>query len=134
VRVVLDTNVFVSGVFFTGPPHRILELWRDRRVRLMVSAEILGEYRGVGQRLARSHPGVDLEPFLSLLAVHGEIVQAPPLPEAVCEDPTDDMFLACALAARAKVIVSGDKHLLRVTGYRGVQIVRPRYFVDSVVG
>jgi hypothetical protein len=44
VRVVLDTNVFISGVFFTGPPHRILELWRDRRVRLMVSVEILGEF------------------------------------------------------------------------------------------
>jgi putative PIN family toxin of toxin-antitoxin system len=131
VRVILDTNVFVSGVFFSGAPHDILGLWRDGKLRLVVSAEILDEYRRVGRRLAGSHPGIDLEPFLSLLAVHAEIVQAPSLPEPVCEDPTDDMFLACALAARVRFIVSGDKHLLRVSGHRGVSVVRPRAFIDS---
>lgn len=131
MRVVLDTNVFISGVFFTGPPLQILQLWRDGRIRLVVSAEILDEYRRVGQRLGRLHSGVDLEPFLSLLATHAEIVLAPPLPEPVCEDSADDMFLACALAARAKVVVSGDKHLLRVSGYRGIEVVRPRAFLEA---
>ena len=134
MRAVLDTNVFVSGVFFSGPPHEILSLWRDGQIRLVISAEILDEYRRVGERLARSHRGVDLGPLLALLAVHAEIVQAPALPESVCEDPSDDMFLACALASRSKVVVSGDKHLLRVSGYRGVKVVRPRAFIDSAQG
>lgn len=132
MRVVLDTNVFVSGVFFAGPPHEILSLWRDGSVRLVISAEILSEYRRVGQRLARSHPGIDLEPFLALLAVHAELVEAPPLPEPVCEDPTVDMFLACALASRTAVIVSGDKHLLRASGHAGLRVLRPRAFVQSL--
>lgn len=64
MRIVLDTNVFVSGVFFSGPPHEILTHWRDGKLRLVVSVEILDEYGRVGKRLAASHPGVDLEPFL----------------------------------------------------------------------
>lgn len=90
MRVILDTNVFVSGVFFGGVPGRILEAWRDGQIRLVVSAEILDEYQRVGQILAADHPGVDLEPLLGLLAVHAEVVEAPPLAEQVCVDPDDE--------------------------------------------
>jgi putative PIN family toxin of toxin-antitoxin system len=44
VKVAIDTNVFVSGVFFSGPPHKILEAWRDGRIQLVISPEILDEY------------------------------------------------------------------------------------------
>jgi putative PIN family toxin of toxin-antitoxin system len=131
VRVILDTNVFVSGVFFGGPPGRILEAWRDGRVQLVVSAEILDEYQRVGQLLAAEHPGVDLEPFLALLTVYVEVVEAPALAEQVCSDPDDDKFLACAIAAGAAAIVSGDKDLVEQSGWRGVEVLRPRRFVDE---
>ena len=131
MRVVLDTNVFVSGVFFTGPPHEILKAWRDRRIKIVLSAEILEEYRRVGVELTSKFPGVDLEPFLTLLALDAEVVFAPSLSEAVCDDPDDDKFLACALAGRCKVIVSGDKLLRRVSGYRGIDVTTPRRFVDE---
>ena len=130
MRIVLDTNVFVSGVFFAGPPFEILCAWRNQRVQLVVSAEILDEYRRVGERLERKYPGVDLSPFLVLLAIHGEIVSAPSLQERVCEDPSDDMFFACAAAGRCPIIVSGDRHLHRASGYHGVEVYRPRGFVD----
>jgi putative PIN family toxin of toxin-antitoxin system len=93
---------------------------------LVVSAEILDEYQRVGQILAAKHPGVDLEPLLGLLAVHAEVVEAPPLAEQVCVDPDDDKFLSCAVAASAGVIVSGDKDLVDQSGWRGVQVLRPR--------
>ncbi len=99
MRVIVDTNVFVSGVFFGGIPGRILEAWRHARIQLVLSAEILDEYRRVGQALAAQHPGVDLGPFLGLLMVHAEIVEAPPLADRVALDPDDDKFLACAIAA-----------------------------------
>jgi uncharacterized protein len=98
VRIVLDTNVLISGIFFSGPPFEILNAWRNHQVNLVVSAEILNEYRRVGQRLAGKYPGVGIGRFLALVAVHGEFVEAPPLNEAVCTDPTDDMFFACAVA------------------------------------
>ena len=131
MRVILDTNVLVSGVFFSGLPHRILEAWRDGKITLVASAEILEEYRRVGFALAERFPGVDIEPFLALVAVGAEIVLTPSLEEPVCEDPDDDKFIACALAGRCKVIVSGDKTLLRASGYRGIKIKSPRGFVED---
>lgn len=72
---------------------------------------------------------LSLEPILELIVARSRIYLAPRLPEAVCDDPADDKFLACALAGGARVIVSGDKALLETTGYGGVRVVTPRGFV-----
>jgi putative PIN family toxin of toxin-antitoxin system len=130
VKIVLDTNVLISGIFFSGLPFTILKAWRDRHLRIAVSAEILEEYRRVGMRLSKEYRGVDLEPFLALLAVEADVVLAPPLPEPICEDPDDDKFIACALASRCKMIVSGDKLLRKVSGYKGIKVFTPRLFVE----
>ncbi len=131
MRVILDTNVFISGVFFGGPPGRILDAWRDGLIRLVLSAEILDEYQRVGEILRAERPAVDLEPLLALVAVHAEFVETPALPEQVCSDPDDDKFLACAVAAGVSAIISGDKDLVEQSGWRGVLVLRPRQFVDA---
>jgi uncharacterized protein len=131
VRVILDTNVFVSGAFFGGIPARILGAWRNSRIQPVLSAEIFEEYRRVGQILEDRYPGVDPEPLLALLAVHAEFVEAPALAEPVSADPDDDKFLACAIAAGMTVIVSGDKDLVDQSGWRGVRVLRPRQFADE---
>jgi len=131
VRVILDTNVFVSGVFFSGPPFRILEAWRDRRLQLIASQEILEEYQRVGETLAEQFPGVNLQPIIDLVTTNAEIFPNQVLPESVCEDPDDDKFLACALISRCKMIVSGDRHLLKVSGFRGIKVVKPRQFISE---
>ena len=133
MRIVLDTNVFVSGVFFGGPPGRILEGWRDSEVEVMISHEIIEEYVRVGERLLEQFPGVDLEPALDLIATSATLVRAQPLPEPVCRDADDDKFLACALAASAVYVVSGDRDLLDESPYQGVTVVRPRVFVETVL-
>jgi uncharacterized protein len=130
VRIVLDTNVFVSGVFFSGPPFRILEAWRDGRLELAISKEILDEYQRVGEELAKQYPAIDLRPILDLVIVKAKLFPSQNLSETVCEDPDDDKFFACAIASKSKIIVSGDKHLLKVSGYRGVKVLSPREFVD----
>lgn len=134
MRIVLDTNVFVSAVFFGGLPGRILEAWRDGRVQLVLSADILDEYQRVGRVLASEYAGVDLEPFLALLAVEAEVVEAPALPAPVSSDPDDDKFLACALAGGVVAIVSGDRDLLVLDGWRDLRILRPRQFADQLMG
>ena len=58
------------------------------------------------------------------------LVEAPPLSDHVCTDPDDDKFLACALASRTRMIASGDKALLRASGYEGIEVLTPRQFVD----
>jgi putative PIN family toxin of toxin-antitoxin system len=132
VNVVLDTNVFLAGVFFSGPPATILRAWREGRITLVVSPPIMDEYRRVMHELAEQFPAVDPGPPLELLAVHARLVEASPLPEVVCTDPTDDMFLACAIAGGSRIIVSGDKALLRTSGYRGIEVLTPRAFLSHI--
>jgi putative PIN family toxin of toxin-antitoxin system len=132
MKVVLDTNVFVSGFLFGGVPGRILTAWSAGTIRLVVSPPILDEYRRVGLELSKQRaPLIDtLDALLTMLTVHAILVDAPPLAEGVSEDPDDDMFLAAALAGRARLIVSGDKHLLRVSGWRHIEVLKARQFVD----
>ena len=131
MRIVLDTNVFVSGIFFSGPPSRILEAWRDGKIELAISPDILSEYQRVGNELSKQFPSVDLSSILGLVTIHAMMFQSPQLSEPVSEDPDDDMFIACAIASKSKVIVSGDKHLLKVADFGGVTILMPREFVDT---
>lgn len=133
MKVVIDTNVFVSGVFFGGLPGNVLTAWRDGRIEVVVSREIIEEYVRVGERLSARFPGVDLGPALDLVAVSATLIAAPPLPEPVCQDEDDDKFLACAVAAKAGYVVSGDHGLLATSPYRSVVVIRPRAFVEALL-
>ena len=131
MRVILDTNVFVSGVFFSGPPYRILEAWRGGKLQLVASQEILEEYQLVGETLAGQFAGVNLQPIIDLVTTNAEVFPNQVLPESICEDPDDDKFIACALAGRCRVIISGDRHLLKVSGFRELTVMSPRRFIDE---
>lgn len=133
MKVVVDTHVLISGVFFGGMPARVLEDWRDGKFDLVASPDILEEYRRVGEHLATRFTGVSLAPLLALLVMNAEIVSPPELSRQVSRDRDDDKFIACAVASKCKYIVSGDKDLLEVSGYRGVKVVTPREFLDSVL-
>lgn len=131
MKIVLDTNVFVSGVFFKGPPFQVLQAWKEGMVQLVSSPDILEEYRRVGEILAEEHPAINFKPVLEFVIQNAVIYSVPELPERVCEDPDDDKFLACALASGSNLVVSGDKHLLAVSGYKGITVLKPREFVDK---
>jgi uncharacterized protein len=134
VRAVLDTNVVLSGLFFGGVPGRVLEAWRDGRFTLVLSPPILAEYREAGAEFEAAYGGSDFESLAALLVLSAEIVDAPEsLPQQVCRDPDDDKFLACALAARAGVVVSGDKKLRAVSGWSGIEVASPRQFLEQYV-
>ena len=61
----------------------------------------------------------------------GELIEAASLDESVCDDPDDDKFFASVIAGEAMLIVSGDKHLLKMSGYQGIEVIRPRQFIDK---
>ncbi len=132
MNVVMDTNVVVSGLLFGGVPGRILSAWYNRAFVLVISSEIINEYHRVGQILARGQPALlhDVEALLALVTRYASMVNPPPMVGPVSEDPDDDKFFAAALAGNARVIVSGDKHLLRVSGWNAIDVVKPRQFVE----
>ena len=130
MKVVLDTNVVISGIFFPGPPSLILEAWRQGRFQLVISREIFEEYARTASFLAEKYPPIDIEGILTIIKKDGEFYNAPALAKQVCVDPADDKFLACALKAGAAIIISGDKHLLDVSEFHGIKILRPREFIE----
>jgi len=129
MRAVVDTNVFVSGIFWKGPPHKILSAWQADRFKLVLSSSILEEYRRVLAELASKYPGFQYGRLLELVELHSEIVSPIAFARPVCTDPDDDKFLGTALAAGIVHIVSGDKALLKLNGYKGLRIIGPAVFL-----
>jgi putative PIN family toxin of toxin-antitoxin system len=131
MKVIIDTNVFVSGIFFSGPPHIIIEAWRSGKIKLVISPEIYQEYQRVSESLAAQFPAINIQQIIEIVALTSEVVSPARLNATVCADPDDDKFIACALASKSRIIVSGDKHLLQVSGYHGIQVLKPREFIDK---
>lgn len=131
MRVVLDTNVVISGIFFSGPPYTIINAWREGKIQIILTAEIFAEYQRVAGLFAVSYPGINVAKFMNLVLTHAEFVEKTDLPEQVCADPDDDKFIACALSGKVVYIISGDHHLLDRCGYKGLKIIKPRQFVTE---
>lgn len=131
MKVILDTNVFVSGILSSsGPPQRLFKAWYMQKIHLVASSAILNEYQRISEKLALKQK-IQFDPVAELLALGIQIVNPLSLPHQVCDDPDDDKFLACALTSKTKIIVSGDKALLKTSGYCGIQVLSPRRFVDQ---
>lgn len=123
LAVVFDTNIFVSAIFWQkGNPHRLLELAIAQKIKAFTSVEILGELLRV---LRRDFPGQEetVLDFLSLILKHFKIVEAKAKLDVVKNDPEDNKIVECAEAAGADYIVTGDKHLLDLKGYKGIKII-----------
>ena len=130
MKIVLDTNVLVSGIFFSGPPAQILHAFGQSKLHLIVTPEILEEYKRVAAELHENFPGIEIGRILELIVIGSEICVPVELEHPICTDPNDDKFFAAAIAGGAKVIVSGDKHLLKVSGAHGISVLTPRHFID----
>lgn len=129
MRVVLDTNVPVSAIFFAGIPARILAAWGEGRFEMLASVDLLTEYWRVVARLGRRFPSVEAQPVLDLVTRERRVVEPVSVLDSACDDPDDLKFLACALGGGAKSIVSGDRALLRGSGFQVLEVLAPRAFV-----
>jgi putative PIN family toxin of toxin-antitoxin system len=124
-KVVLDTNVLVSSILFKGELAGIVDLWKRGKIVPVVSRETFDELRkvleyqkfGLTKGEIRTIIKEEVLPFFEIVEITDEV-------SGVCRDPDDDKFIACALAASADFIVSGDKDLCDIAKYRSVKIVR----------
>ena len=130
IRVVIDTNIFVSS-FFDGNPRKIIDLWKNGSIVLCLSQEIIEEYLAVLNRLGLDNTK-EISNLTRLFAEgYNSIFTAKTSKlEVVKEDAEDNKFLECAVALNSKIIVSEDKHLKSVKRYIDIDIMSPREFID----
>lgn len=139
MRAVVDINVFVARLLApVGAPTQVFDLWEAQAFDLVVSEPILVEYARVlayphlARRLQLDAPAIaELIAALRQLAILVEPTESLTVIES---DPADDRFLDCAVEGGAEYIVSGDKHLLQLVEYRGIQILPPAAFVTLLAG
>lgn len=125
----LDTNVVVSALLWRGTPHKLVATRREKNVGFYTSSALLQELAEIlgrgkfAKALAASNTTAN--EALHEYTGFAHVVKTQPLAHAVCPDPDDDHVLACAMAAKAELIVSGDGDLLGLKEYQGIPIVTP---------
>jgi len=136
IRLVLDTYVAVSGLLWHGSPGKLIDAAQAGSLTLYTSAPLLAELHGVLARETFTKHLQDreltatqiLEDYAALTTVVVPAIITP----VIIEDPDDDAVLACAVAAKVDLVVSGDPHLVKLAQYEGIPIVTPAEAVERL--
>ena len=130
MRIVSDTNVLISGVFFGGFPRKILSAVVNREITACATAEIIDEYEEIIQEMIDRKQGRINRNILTPLVKAMEIIE-PVTHVEISRDPDDNKFLGCAKDSRSLYIVSGDKDLLVIDKYENIQIITAKEFCEK---
>jgi uncharacterized protein len=130
IRVVFDTNVYISALMFGGLPGSLLDLAFLQSFLLVISPALLDEL-DEKLRLKFEVPVQDAAIIREKLESIAEIVRPDTVLHVIDEDPDDNRVLECAVKGSADYIVTGDRHLLKLGSYKSIPIVTVRQFLDA---
>jgi hypothetical protein len=126
-KVVLDTNTLISGILWDGNEARVIEEAENNKVQLFILQKLLQELEGVLKRekFTRKLEGKEstVEQAVAKIALIATLIEPAKKINIIKDDPDDNRVLECAVTARADVIISGDKHLLKLQTYSGIDIL-----------
>jgi putative PIN family toxin of toxin-antitoxin system len=131
LKVVLDTNIYVSATFWDGKPYRIVQKALNNEFSVFVSEDIKKEFKRV---LARDFELIEkeIDENINYLFQFASIVEPKEKVSVIKDDPDDDRILECALSSQSNYIVTQDNHLLKINEFRGIKIINPKDFLDIV--
>lgn len=136
VKVVLDTNVWVSVLLNKGLAKDLLPLIEKRKISIYLSYELLKElarvltYPKISSILEKAR--ADLAIALSSIVRSARLARPKKAIDEIKEDPADNRVLECGMAAKAQFIISGDKHLLTLSEFRGIRILKAKEFLEAL--
>lgn len=131
LRIVFDSNVYVSALLFKGIPGKILEMAQKDKITLIVSDEIITETVRILEEKFR-WPRHNIDKFKRRLSDISENIRPKIKLDIIKERESDNRILECAVSGDANLIISGDKGLLKLKKYKNIPIVRPRYLTYLV--
>jgi|SRR5208282_524952 len=130
---VIDTGVFVAGVFWRHEPHLCLKAWLQGILVPVMSGQILAEYETVLERVKQEqHFTTDTALWLNTLRTSALWVEPVPFEDKVCRDPKDDKFIEAALAAGARTIIARDRDLTVLEKPFGIAMQTPRVWLGTL--
>ncbi|MEK9171084.1 MAG: putative toxin-antitoxin system toxin component, PIN family [Patescibacteria group bacterium] len=127
-KAVIDTNIFISGILFSGNPAKILRLFRTGEIELLLSPELEAE---ILRKLSAFGVNEDLIADLKFVLEEKSIKIIPLKSVKICRDPKDNMILALAQEGKAAVVITGDKDLLILRRFGGAAILTPSQFLEN---
>ena len=137
MRVVLDTNIWLSGIFWQGNPYKIIKLGEQRKIEILITKEILEEIIHVLNREEKFQKFIEdrklsIENLIRTILSIANLIETKSKIIFIKEDPDDDKFLEAAVDGKAEYIISGDRHLLDLTQFDKIRIVKAREFLESL--
>lgn len=126
LRIVLDSNVYISALLFSGLPRKILNLAFNNRIKLVISKDIISETARV-LRNKFKWPEHNINKFVRRLSSISEVVIPDIKINIIEEKDSDNRILECAVSGNAHLIVSGDRHLLKLKSYKNIPIKNPKF-------
>lgn len=133
MRIVIDTNVIASAIYFGGKPYQLLRYIMEGCVDVVASKEIVDEYEEIILRLQQKYPTITTKIPLHDILTKFEIIRVNS-DIHVSRDPDDDKFISCAVDGKCLYIVSGDNDLLTIGNYEGIEILTVAAFLDRLKG
>ncbi|MBX3062776.1 MAG: putative toxin-antitoxin system toxin component, PIN family [Anaerolineae bacterium] len=134
IRILVDTNILVSGSLWGGLPAKILFLAQEGEIELITSEPLIAEYRRVISREKNAERLTAVGETADSLIVNYQsvatVVQPAEIEPVILNDPPDDAVLACALGGKADIIVSGNRHLLNLSSYQSIPIMTASGFLE----
>lgn len=129
MKAVIDTNVFVSGIFWPGSSHKVLALWKEQKFSLVSSLGTIAELVKVLKDFKIRLHDETIRELVDLIITNSIVVEPKEKIDIVKDDPTDNIFVETAVAGSADYIISQDKHLLKINEFRGIRIITPEEFL-----
>ena len=130
MRILIDTNILISGLYFHGLPKKLLREIDLEKFNICVNEEIISEYtEKIDNKFSKSKYILDKDLREKIFSSFKNFNKISDL--KICRDPDDDKFINCAIDAKAIYIVSGDNDLLTIKNFAGIEIVTAREFYDK---
>ena len=130
-KVVFDTNVLISAILFGGSPRKCLDLAIEGEIELYLSKKIIREVEGVLSREKLNIAEENLRYIISSLDSIAKFVSPKSKLDIIKKDPQDNKLLECAIESEADFIISGDIHLLELSEFRKIKILKPAEFLKQ---